>query len=454
MKSDTFKIATLFSGAGGLDSGFVNTGRFENQIANDILPSPAKTYSKHHNTEIQTVEDFNNSPKFPVYIVGDVAHIDFQHLRNIDCIIGGPPCQDFSITRGGKGGLGIKTTRGRLYSHFIRALKISSPKIFVFENVPGLVSYNNGESYKTIIKDFEQLEVKLPETTEKYSLIYKGVTNSADVGVPQKRKRLIIVGIRKDLLSFTHDSNIMRQSKEILRGDRSLLNKYPLTAMETFEGKSIPELATKYSKIMKEYDGLEKEVNTTESNIWKEKTWDKLTFDPVQDYLISNEITPDSEGELESAFDEHKTLLKELGYYGKPLTDRVFEDGSNEIAKEGEKVRDRMAHIPPNMNHSFVEGTKWTVKGRMSNIYRRTHPLKPGYTVLAYGGGGTWSYHYEKNRSALTNRERARLQTFPDDYLFEGSREHIRAQVGEAVPVRLGTKLAEVVLNALKKRDW
>jgi len=91
------------------------------------------------------------------------------------------------------------------------------------------------------------------------------------------------------------------------------------------------------------------------------------------------------------------------------------------------------------------------VKGTMSNIYRRTHPLKPAYTVMAYGGGGTWSYHYEKGRGMLTNRERARLQTFPDDYMFVGNRSQVRAQIGEAVPVRLGMKLAEVVQFVLEK---
>jgi DNA (cytosine-5)-methyltransferase 1 len=109
-----------------------------------------------------------------------------------------------------------------------------------------------------------------------------------------------------------------------------------------------------------------------------------------------------------------------------------------------------MAHIPPNMNYLFVDGTDWKVKGTMSNIYRRSHPLRPGYTVMAYGGGGTWSYHYEKSRGMLTNRERARLQTFPDDYMFEGKRSQVRTQIGEAVPVRLGTKLAEIAISVLE----
>ena len=109
-----------------------------------------------------------------------------------------------------------------------------------------------------------------------------------------------------------------------------------------------------------------------------------------------------------------------------------------------------MLRIPPGQNHLFVKDTKWHVQGLMSNIYRRTDPLRPAFTVLAYGGGGTWSYHYEKDRSMLTNRERARLQTFPDEYMFEGNRSQVRAQIGEAVPAQLGRKIAEVAEMVLE----
>ncbi|MEX0862162.1 DNA cytosine methyltransferase [Nitrosopumilus sp.] len=460
-KSDhRYKIATLFSGAGGLDSGFTKTGKFESQIANDILPAPAETYSKNHHTEIQSVDEFNETPKLPCYIVGDVSKVDFTPLKDIDCVIGGPPCQDFSQVRGSREEIGIHMTRGKLYSHFIRALTRAEPKIFVFENVPGLVSSNGGMAYKTITEDFENLNVrwseiknkikKGPSSAKNYFLIFNDIVNSSDIGVPQKRKRLIIVGVRKDLIKPSDEGDLAKKSKEILKGEKSLLGKYPITAMEAFEGKTVPEISSKYSELMEEYRGIEKEVGTPEAFAWKSKVWDKLTFDAVEDYLTANAITPKDDGEVEVAFEDHKKVLKELGYYGKPLAGMKFEDESNEIPNEGSGVKSRMEHIPPNMNYLFVNGTEWKVKGTMSNIYRRSHPLKPGYTVMAYGGGGTWSYHYEKGRSMLTNRERARLQTFPDDYMFEGNRSQVRTQIGEAVPVRLGTKLAEITLTVLE----
>jgi len=110
-----------------------------------------------------------------------------------------------------------------------------------------------------------------------------------------------------------------------------------------------------------------------------------------------------------------------------------------------------MEHTPPGENYIFVDGTRWKVAGTMSNIYRRTDPLRPAFTVMAYGGGGTWSYHYDRDRGMLTNRERARLQTFPDKYMFEGNMSQVRAQIGEAVPVQLGRKIAEIATLVLEQ---
>jgi DNA (cytosine-5)-methyltransferase 1 len=81
-------------------------------------------------------------------------------------------------------------------------------------------------------------------------------------------------------------------------------------------------------------------------------------------------------------------------------------------------------------------------------VYRRLDPEKPAYTMVAGGGGGSMGYHYAEPRS-LTNRERARLQTFPDDFLFEGSIREIRSQVGNAVPPVAGSVLVSTVADAL-----
>ena len=106
---------------------------------------------------------------------------------------------------------------------------------------------------------------------------------------------------------------------------------------------------------------------------------------------------------------------------------------NNEYMKVSSEVAERLKLIPEGGNYKDVEHTEYAVKGLMSNIYRRLDRRKPSYTVIASGGGGTWGYHYEEPRP-LTNRERARLQGFPDDFIFKGNNTEVRRQIGNAVP--------------------
>ena len=115
----------------------------------------------------------------------------------------------------------------------------------------------------------------------------------------------------------------------------------------------------------------------------------------------------------------------------------------NEATKQSKQVVERLKHIKPGENAftaDLPEELKLNVKGaKISQIYKRLDPNKPAYTVTGSGGGGTHIYHWDEPR-ALTNRERARLQTFPDDYEFMGNKESVRKQIGMAVPC-LGAKI-------------
>lgn len=123
---------------------------------------------------------------------------------------------------------------------------------------------------------------------------------------------------------------------------------------------------------------------------------------------------------------------------------------NNELTKQSERVVERLKHIKPGQNAftaNLPEELRLNVKGaKISQIYKRLDPTKPSYTVTGSGGGGTHIYHYKENR-ALTNRERARLQTFPDDYVFEGSKESVRKQIGMAVPAKGAQVIFEAILN-------
>lgn len=123
---------------------------------------------------------------------------------------------------------------------------------------------------------------------------------------------------------------------------------------------------------------------------------------------------------------------------------------NNEETKQSATVVERLKHIKPGQNAftaDLPEELQLNVKGaKISQIYKRLDPAKPAYTVTGSGGGGTHIYHYEEPR-ALTNRERARLQTFPDDYIFEGSKESVRKQIGMAVPSKGARVIFEAILR-------
>jgi DNA (cytosine-5)-methyltransferase 1 len=123
---------------------------------------------------------------------------------------------------------------------------------------------------------------------------------------------------------------------------------------------------------------------------------------------------------------------------------------NNEFTSHSKTVIERLKHIKPGenaFNAYLPEHLKLNVKGaQISQIYKRLDPNKPAYTVTGSGGGGTHIYHWEENR-ALTNRERARLQTFPDDFEFCGKKESVRKQIGMAVPPRAAKLIFEAILK-------
>lgn len=123
---------------------------------------------------------------------------------------------------------------------------------------------------------------------------------------------------------------------------------------------------------------------------------------------------------------------------------------NNELPRMSKIVVERLKYIKPGQNAFNAElppSLQLNVKGaKISQIYRRLDPEKPSYTVTGSGGGGTHIYHYEKNR-ALTNRERARLQTFPDDFIFKGTKEKVRRQIGMAVPCEGARQIFEAVMK-------
>jgi len=308
---DKYRIVSLFSGCGGLDLGFIQEG-FEVVWANDIDSWACETYARNLGSHI---------------VEGDIETLDLSGLPSTDIVTGGFPCQDFSVIWKRNG---LATQRGNLYKHFVDIVNKLNPKIFIAENVKGLLSANGGKAIKQIREDFEKTGIHGYNTTI-------NLVNFADYGTPQLRQRVLIVGIRKDVNGYF----------------------------------SLPTVTHK-----------------------------KGTYVTAKEALAGVEKVPHN--------NEHQNIAS--------------------------KTIERLKLIPPGGNFRDVpKDSPYYVKGMISHVYRRLHPDKPSTTIIAAGGGGTWGYHYEEPRS-LTNRERARLFGYPDDFVFEGSMTEVRRQIGNSVP--------------------
>lgn len=478
-----FKVVSLFAGAGGLDWGFHTGKDYKIVFVNEIDKTAAQTYKKNFGkSPLASISRFSAIHRLsgtPSIYVGNVGNIDFGVINEIygeetgiSVVIGGPPCQDFSVVRGNnKKGTAVK--RGKLYAHFLRAVKVLQPEIFVFENVPGLKFMKRGLPYQEIIKDFKELNLRWAEVKKAfekdingngtseilgYRLVFADIVKFSDIGVPQLRQRLIIIGVREDLIDEDTAEAVSREIKESL--SQSLFSKYPLTPIEVLEGLPLNDsnLEDIYRKIIREYEGIWNEVKREVGQKWKENVWDKLSRENIiNDYIISNNLSEKfDKGEFEEAMEKHREVLDLLGYYNRPLTESLeFDDGTHfETLNETKEVAERMKHIAFGENYQFVYGTKWSVEGKgISFVYRRLHPLKPAPTVVGRGGGGTRGYHYRRSRATLTNRERARLQTFPDSFLFAGTPPKIREQIGNAVPP-LGSKWIAFLVSCILKGKY
>lgn len=164
------KVVSLFSGAGGLDLGFTMAGH-EVIWANDIYSDAVETYKRNLDEHI---------------VCGDISEIDASSIPDSDIIIGGFPCQGFSVANMKRH---ESDERNSLYKQLVRIIDQKKPKFFLAENVKGLTNLSGGKVFQMILKDFRELG---------YSVDYR-ILNAADYGVPQTRMRVIIVGVRSDI---------------------------------------------------------------------------------------------------------------------------------------------------------------------------------------------------------------------------------------------------------------
>lgn len=196
------KIVSLFCGCGGMDLGMIGgfefLGRRYSKLPYKIIkavdndPYCTRIYNENFNTKCE---------------IQDVKTLDANTLEDFDLLIGGFPCQSFSISAQNPPRLGYKDDRGKLFFEMVRILKEKKPRAFIAENVKGLLSANKGKAFPMIVKEFESAG---------YHVVHK-LLLASDYGVPQKRERVIIVGFRdeSDLTKFAYPTEV--KQKHVLR---------------------------------------------------------------------------------------------------------------------------------------------------------------------------------------------------------------------------------------------
>ncbi|UQF72085.1 DNA cytosine methyltransferase (plasmid) [Vagococcus lutrae] len=403
-------LISLFSGAGGMDLGFKNAG-FNIIWANDFEKDAVKTYQRNIGNHI---------------VLGDITQIDSSEIpgssENVDVIIGGFPCQGFSIANTKRN---MEDSRNFLYLELLRVIKDKKPKFFVAENVKGLLSMEKGKVLQMILEDFTKLG---------YDVDYK-VLNAADFGVPQARERIIIMGNRIGVNNpFPHTTHGDFSNNDLLLLDTDLkpYNTVEnaigfLSEVELMNGKTSEYIIVGDRKIYNHvastkvedtFFGRKYEVNQAEIcdylKMWRDKSdWTTKKIDEHFGYrhTAGHWFRKDnSSGSIPKPSDwwELKKILEFDDTYDKQVTTFV------------EK---------PILYEQSLRITNWD---RPSDTITATSP----------------EIHINKKRR-LSARECAILQTFPDDFIFEGSLSSLYRQIGNAVPVLLAEKIAKQIADLL-----
>ncbi|QYS89357.1 DNA cytosine methyltransferase [Flavobacterium davisii] len=406
MMKNELNFIDLFAGASGMSEGFVNAGF--NPISHIEMNTEAcqtiKTRAAYH-----YLKSKNNLDLYYEYIKGEVTKENFfkeipnsiiesvinieindetinglfetikKSGKKVDIIIGGPPCQAYSLLRRHQEDI-EKDPRNKLYIQYGRFLKEFKPKAFVFENVPGLLTAHKGEHFKNLKAYFRRLGYEVHHDT----------LTASDYGVVQARKRIIIVGWKKENdFGFPEFEKIKKN----------------YTVKEAFS--DLPRLTPGES------------LKVTNYTTCKNEYLNKFQLRNGVDFVTQHISRPHNERDLE-------------------IYRRAIEKWDNE--KERLKYPDLPEELKTHKNESSF-----------TDRYKVVDGTSVAHTVVAHiAKDGHYYIHpdIEQCRS-ISVREAARLQSFPDDFYFEGSRSATFKQIGNAVPPLMANAIAKKMKELL-----
>ncbi|WP_327210437.1 DNA cytosine methyltransferase [Rhizobium leguminosarum] len=352
----TIRIGEYFCGAGGMAAGALSAGgaleTVQSVWAVDADQDACATYAANLHSGEPVLSELPAEGYGRFVLNADVRTIDPTRLPDVDGFLFGFPCNDFSTAGESRG---LSGRHGPLYREGVRVLKAKRPAFFVAENVGGILQTDDCEAFSTIVADLSRPgdDLEYDVTPHLYRL--------EEFGLPQRRHRVMIVGVRSDVAG-----------------------------------------------------------------------------------RIGGFLPPRPCGRLVSAGDALAGMDDDLP--------------NHEAVRTSGQVLDRLGHIEPGRNvwdvneHLPRHLRMKNSATRMSTMYKVLDPTRPAYTVVASSGGGMGMYHW--NRRPTTNRERARLQSFPDDFVFLGGASSVRRQIGMAVPPLAARTVVGAVLDHLAGRPY
>lgn len=374
-----FTFIDTFAGCGGLSLGLEKAG-FNPILINEIECKYLETYYFNHHLSLDS------------YFCGDIKDIATDKVllknnySNVDLVVGGPPCQGFSMANRQRI---IDDPRNKLYKYYLELLTNTKPKFFIMENVKGMMKKSNEilENFRDLLGNEYTIEIIL--------------LNAKDFGIPQNRERVFVIGSRiKNVKAATIVDDILKEKKE--------LNKF-------FLGDALfglPVLHPKKEKNSKDIEdnkvGYKFTINSSKSNDFIKNINSTKT-----NYLSNHTNRYNNERDVE-----------------------IF----NRLPQGANSLHESIADIMPysSRNHMFKDK------------YFKLNEAEVSKTITSHMKYDCNMYIHPSQSRGLSPREAARIQTFPDDFVFMGSKNNWYAQIGNAVPVKLAEVIGKQIIKHLK----